>query len=401
MFDHIVLPSHAQIREKLGRYSIQFDAASFYDQFLFSKDVRRLFCVKTPRGILAYRTLPMGFRISCAIAQLTIEALLSFHMPSSVSSFGYIDNVLLTGDNLDELLRAASEFRARCQEVGVILNDPDIPLMDLVSQEFDFLGEHYDCRSWDKRCWTRSNTSKTVEKLEAAADVLRSDRRYTFRQLAAVYGILLYAHNVVDARPARFFNALRFYRTLEVHASGRWNALAPPLPLVVKNELMQWLSEAAANRPQALRTEVPSADATIFVDASEQGWGALVVTPDGSHTIGGPWSDADWATWNLSSSVAAEPLALRRAVMSVATTTTRHLLIYSDHQPLAWAFATGYAKAFSYNEAVRQLRDMFPQLRVTARYIPGDLNRTADAISRCWGPQDPDGGFTLTSQNRG
>ena len=81
---------------------------------------------------------------------------------------------------------------------------------------------------------------------------------------------------------------------------------------------------------------------TVFVDASAWGYGAVVRDKNGVRYISQPWSDFDRLTaeaegGSLSSSVTAEPLAVRRIICLLSDAKDSHITIFSDHQGLVLA----------------------------------------------------------------
>ncbi|CUG85049.1 Hypothetical protein, putative [Bodo saltans] len=271
----------------------------------------------------------MGFRPSCGVAQRTIEFVCAIDGFPGVTIFCYIDNILISGDDKAEVAAAAAEVRRRCDKVGIQLNAlPSEP-----TTKIEFLGEVYDTSADSPQHWTRTNTDKTLAKLRAARQAITTGK-FSCRRAAAVFGALLFASRVAGGPLAQYFNALRYLRSLAAAADGCWNRLAPPLTKSAYDEILTWLDSALKNEPyplKAVETQLP-ATKTIYVDASATGWGAHVITEAASYTTGARWSPADHMRWNLRSSVAAEPLALRRSLRHAPTTrwwmcirTTPHL----------------------------------------------------------------------------
>ncbi len=131
-------------------------------------------------------------------------------------------------------------------------------------------------------------------------------------------------------------------------------------------------------------------DVEMFVDASAFGWGCITFTNDGVKTFGAPWSEYDRMIHNVHSSVCAEPLALRKAtVASGVCSKHKHVRAFVDHQPLVFAFGAADARgarARSYNDCIRDIRQLCAAHHTvfSVAFVPGELNRTADKISRQW-----------------
>ena len=381
-FATISLPTPQSVRAGLRRFSAQFDASSFYDQFELSAEVASFFAFQVRPGVYRrYTRLPMGFRPACSIAQAVMELLADVGV-TGVQAFVYIDNVLFTGDDRAAVLEASRRFRERCLQCNVTLNDPAIPLDDLVDVTvFDFLGAEYDAVARTAR-----NTAKTETKLRAALDVLSAPRAPTIRQLAAVFGLLFWAQQIQPLRLAPFFSALRAFRLLPLEAARvHWNAPAPALSPVARLQLRQWLLLAATRPPRPLiDPPTPTPEYRMWVDASAYGWGAVVERAEdaGIIRVGRPWSPEDRAMYNVASSVVAEPLGMRRAIAAIATTATRAIEVHTDHEPLVCAWRAGHGKVATYNDCILAVQAAFPELRVDAQFVAGVANGGADAISR-------------------
>lgn len=383
-FDTIILPTPATVREGMKKYSMQFDASSFYDQFRLAPGVSAFFAFRGRDGIFRrYTRLPMGFRPACSVAQ-AVMAFLAEVGVEGVVAMVYIDNVLFTSDNKDALLEAGRRFRDRCAQCNVTLNEPGVALADLVVPGFDFLGVEYDLAARTCR-----NTAKTEEKLRAASAVLEGPSMITLRQMAAIFGVLFWAQQIAPLRLAPFFSALRFFRHLPLEAyAAHWNAPAPPLPQLARLQLRQWLLLASARPARPLITpSVPAPELRMWVDACASGWGALVErTTDGSILrLARGWSVEDSESYNLTSSVTTEPLGMRRAIAAVATATTRAIEVHTDHQPLVCAWHAGRGRIAAYNDCILAVQAAYPQLHVDVRFVAGAENVDADALSRGFG----------------
>jgi len=387
----VKLPTKSDVSSGLRRYSILLDAASFFDQFGLSTSVSKFFCVRHGTQLYSFKTLPMGFKKSCLVAQLTAQELLKFHTPG-VFKVAYIDNFMFSADTIPELLKAVKQFRERCKLVGVILNAYENSLGDdqNILQSFDFLGCHYNTTAEDRTLWTRTNTKKTLDKLQAAVNLLEATRPLTWRQQAAIYGILFFAESTAPLPGvglSEYFDALHHLRS-NVATTTAWNKRAPPLKGTVLSQLSAWSNEALKNTPflfNATNKLVPDID--IFVDASSAGWGAVIRSSTGVAEHRGTWTPEDAVRWNLQSSVATEPLAMRKAILavhsSVHTPNNAYIRVHVDHQGLAFAFGRGHSRVASYNEAIRYVKSLLPPSTVVeVFFVAGVDNGQADRLSR-------------------
>jgi len=384
-FEDCILPSKEKVRQAMTkRYAIQFDFRSYFDQFALSEEVRRFFCLRRRRRTFRSKVLPMGFRPSCAIAQTTTDALLDFHMPEGVCSIGYIDNVAFTSDSIADLITVASTFLARCHTAGVQVNEIDgdpkdrVTITEAITQNLELLGEKYDTLN----C-TRCLTTKTLEKLIVVDAFLKTETQCSNREMAAVFGILLYSANVLDFSLCDVPNALKYFRRIGVSAySHGWDSTAPIMEELQRREVHLLCAAALRNTPVTTFSPKITPTRQLFCDASDWGWGCIYRSEDGIVTThAGPWSPIDRLTHNLQSSVSSEPLGLWRSMCAaVDPQFTGAIEIFTDHSPLVFAAAAGYSPCTTYNTLLRNLKDNFRSTCLFT-WIPGAKN-PADTYSR-------------------
>ena len=195
------IPLKRDIRKKVfdSSWSIQFDFASWYDQLPLKGDIPRLFSVN---GKTCLSSLPMGFRPSAEVAHTISETIADFPLPDGVTVVVYIDNVRFGGSDKAKVVKAAKEFISRADTVGAILNERNLT----PRRAEDFLGEHFNLTKK-----TRRLTKKTLEKIDAAYSAL--DDPLSFRQVAAIFGLLFFCSEALQLKlskvfPKVFFGAL-------------------------------------------------------------------------------------------------------------------------------------------------------------------------------------------------
>lgn len=268
-----------------------------------------------------------------------------------------------------KLKEVTTEFVERCDFVGARLKDRTF----LCLESYDFLGEHYDHLGK-----SRALTEKTREKAVFVCSVLASSRMLTTQQILAIFGLLLYGASTLRICVAQFYKAMRFLSS--VAACGVMST-KHSIPDDARADLLSWANIAATNKPVAVWIETKEPVLDIFVDASAFGWGALSVSANGTVLqASGRWTLQDWKEWNLHSSVASEPLGLRKAIAALVPAGTSAVRIHTDHLPLFWAHHKGHAKAYSYSAALCFLR-AYVGTQFTVCYIEGHKN-PADALSR-------------------
>ncbi len=349
----IKLPNSPLLRSMAtDTYFVSLDAQAFFDQLPIPRAARRWFRFRSKNKLYEACVLPMGYRGACDIAQGVAELLLAFDMPN-VRSCAYIDNFYFSSSSKEDIIAALLTFWQRCEQVGLALNVPEVCITEELKQamasakeargtatypaavaklrqlelealrtnidklleikELDVLGEHFDRTNQTRAC-----TVASIEKLQAAkalVDYQDSVGLISRRNVAAIYGITLYATRVLDVSPAAYFNAMLAFRRLASTTSPTaWDETAPRLPPLARDELRAWCDKLLTNTPVPLSTphDTTASQTTVFTDASAYGYGAVVLYPDGtSKTISHQWTAAEHQQYDLHSSVVAEPRAVQ------------------------------------------------------------------------------------------
>jgi hypothetical protein len=147
---------------------------SYYDHFFLADDVARAFVFKHGKKLYCLRTLAMGQRQACVVAQGCTWILVDFDRDPSVKVTTCIDNIWFVGPRT-HVVDTVKTFLKRCKLVGAQLNevyddvDVDTFSVDSIAQTFGvFLGEHFDYVQK-----TVAVSPKTHEKLAFCAERLR------------------------------------------------------------------------------------------------------------------------------------------------------------------------------------------------------------------------------------
>lgn len=396
------------------RFSIQFDFSSFYDQMMLDPRIRHHFGVLFGNGLAGFLLrLPMGFRPSCHVAQ-SITWLLADFLPAGIDCTTCIDNVRFSSDDPVALAKAGREFVRRCAYVGATLNPPEGVFADGPRQAglteamieklctpqttYEWLGVRYTHGEHP----TRALGVKSLTKLKTAATCLAG--KMSRRQVAAVFGMLFYASDIVgraenETTIATHFDLLRFFRRVvtPLHHDPRtteevfWSEHVE-FPVALRTQAALWIQRLSENDPVdvLLRTSTsddPDSDEYDLIvtsDASEFGWGAVAYEPDTGriHVEAAAWTGADLRA-DVHSSVVAEPMAVEKALKRfVSPRAGLRVMVLTDHTGLLPAMAAGYGKTPEYN-ALGSLVEWWGTLGcvVHGAWTPGCTN-PVDGLSR-------------------
>ena len=370
-------------------YFIQFDFASYYDQFRLRGIIPSFFCFLGRDGNThALHRLPMGFSLACAVAQSTTWQILNFEKRST--PFTCIDNVAFAG-TLEEVHHDVNLFLERVLAIDATLNELSKDEMRRYLQssteeqrecikswhkdEFTFLGVSYSWKSKLKKV-----SEKTMDKLKAANSCLKvMDKEIAPRQLAAIIGLLRYASDTYSIALYDRFDLLAWTRRIGYYLQGdvkRWDSAPLALPDKFKKGLLDWFQQVLTHPMVRIAKDLPAAlPTTIITDASGVGWGAVMV--QGAHIVHrrGPWpSHKGW-------SAVAEPEAVWEAAKNLVSSQMTNVLILTDHLPLVYASLGPSPRSYHYNKLLLQLTTRFPQTNFYFQFIPGSQN-VADKLSR-------------------
>jgi hypothetical protein len=375
----LTVVSRTQVRRGIfdGPIAICIDFRQFFDQIPLASEIQTRYCFRDSKGRhFCLTRLPMGLRHATEVATAVTRRLVDF--PHAGVTVDYAaDNVRLIGAR-EAVLAAFSTLLARCQAVGVQINEDTSSPAALLATEYDFLGERFNHVTT-----TMCSTEKTHTKLEAT---WRRRDAWTYRQCFTHFGVLMYASSTLRLPLADYFHALRYFRRaacmLQAHPD-RWDTPAEPLDPTPSAELATWTLRALANVPVPIpRPDQAEATALIAVDASGWGWGAARIDlASGLTSIHHmAWTPQDGLVG--AGSVRTEPEGIWRAALHFLRPGSRgNVVILTDHQPVVPALARGYAKAWTYNQLLQRLTSSFPGTTFEFRHIAGTDN-PLDAASR-------------------
>jgi hypothetical protein len=354
------------------------DFAAYYDQIGLSPPTRNLHCFRGPDGAVYRLTrLPMGQRQAVAVACALTAAVLSFDHQSCVQTC--IDNIRFVGKR-EDVLADLTETVRRCRMVGLTINEvaKDCPLEEvsqLISSKSTFMGRLYDHREK-----TVCLAEKTVSKLRLVLDYMRTHRA-SWRNVAALLGLLFFAQHVLQLPISQFGNAFRMYREVSRQLANdecSWDQEAV-MQRCQWDELQGWASMAITNRPRSLEDKIYTD--VICTDASKYGWGFchLNIATGGVNINQGEWPvEFEYA----GVSTRAESQAIYKAIhMCIPASEKRTVLLLTDAEVSANCINKRYAKAWYINWILYCLVSRFPYLEIRAQHIPGETN-IADGVSR-------------------
>ena len=381
--------SKKEIRENVAssEWGATADMSAWFDQ-LGIHGIEDLFGVLDEDGNpYLLMVTGMGFMPICRVAQATLSALCPHPARCPVAKF--VDNVAFFG-SYEATSTDMLTFKKRAADCGAIINDEN----NSPRKKYEFLGESYD-----HELKTRCLTQKTTEKVERCWQLTKQSGKMTCRRALAIIGTLQYAAEILNVDIAQYPQMIATHTSISCEAAklNSWDH-----KVHVSDKAMLEIHRVAAickkNEPVAVMAgylrEHGDIETTLWVDASMWGWGAVIMSKGYPvKFISQQWSEADHEEamqqgGTLSSSVTAEPMAIRRALCSTTIAPGSTIELFSDHSGFVSAAVPrngkrrNYGFCTSYDAALTLLADLeHAGVSVRVSFVAGAAN-PADALSR-------------------
>ena len=352
---------------------IEFDFAGYFDQFILSDAVADHFVFQGGDKYYAPRRLPMGVSFAVAVATAATRVLThGIDEGLDVAVSHQIDNVRIAGTK-EHCELVADRFLNRCHQAGVTLNDFNREKM--YSTTNDFMGDEVNFASKTIKC-----RKKQQDRLAAWLKKLKEPTA-TFRDWFASYGTASYMAEALGVTPAQHQKVRLFMRDLARAVSRSpllWDEQMPFSPPWAA--LSNFFDKIRSNRPARLVAH-PSEVVSVFVDASDWGYGALYCGPDGeAKSIHHKWTAEERVVWSFEKSTVAEPRAINEVTRwAQKDYPDASIHVFTDHQPFVDAFWRCGSFSPGYNDALLELGATGAP--VVLQHIAGK-SMPADGLSR-------------------
>ena len=216
-------------------------------------------------------------------------------------------------------------------------------------------------------------------KLSAIGDTIEKEH-VTLREVMKCTSLLMYASAVTGTNKAEFYWVMKFMRrraseqALLDEAAAIWPS--------VQALWRCWAELELQAPPRIWHKSEQMGTATMYTDASLDGWGAICFRGDGSLAIrAGKWSEHDirQATTNGNLNInVLEALAVCRAFESIEFSEAVHLKV--DNTSVVHRLPKGFSKSFQLNLILGQLHQFNSRI-IDITYVESAKN-IADKLSR-------------------
>ena len=245
----------------------------------------------------------------------------------------YIDNLLFLHNDEETLNRDRKTLLENAKQANVVLNEVLQP-----SSTFEYWNLLIDLT---KKSITLKETF--LAKMRGESTWLREERQPTVRQFFRTMGHLMYASQVLETNLGTFCLALAVLRRV----SYQFNANLIGFDSLVNlkhgetSQLIDWLQNILT-KPTLSLVHPPEAKSTLYVDASDSGWGAVLVKNGRLLTLGLPWTrEEEGLHINTKETLALEKALQHPAFIQALTRTA--VTVFTDNVTAKATVKRGYS----------------------------------------------------------
>ena len=371
------LPRIEEVLQRQGRFRIWslVDMKDGYHQIPLKKEHRNLTCMSTPRGTMRWKVLVMGLKNGNAIFQRVMEDVLR----DEECADPYVDDIIIgsTGDTEEELLtnheRDLRRVLGRLEKAQLVAEPGKARLF---MREIEFCG--HVLREGTRTpapgklaCIQKWTAPKTITQLRGFLGLANYYSHYVpgYASLAAPLMDLLKVDKTLGKKGSKV--ALNWTPKLERQFTDLKAALATELSLF----------HVFPDQPFRMRTDASAVAVGGVLEQERSG----VWVPVSFYSKKLSRSQQNWSTREK------EAYAIIACLFHwhgwIGTTPVD---VVTDHKSLE-AWTTEYVQTPSGPTGRRaRWHEILSQFNLTVRYMPGDSNTVADALSRWAYPANTD-----------
>lgn len=359
------------------------------------KESRQFLSFRHHGEIFQYRSLPFGLSVAPRVFSKLMRFALTPLSEQGIRIVYYLDDICVLAKTKIESQRLTELVIKHLQDLGFIISWEK---SNIVPQKIqDFLGFTFNTTTMT----ISVPPTKMKELTQRVRQLMRTTTPFSCRWIAALLG------KITSMIPA-IGEALLHVRFLQRDLAGnlrlqQYNWESPCLVSQAAKQELEWWMEQATNRnglpirPKPVDLQVP--DLTVYVDASDTGWGVA------SRMLK---TSGFWTKKESELSINTRELMTIRFALQLHKERYRNcnILVYSDNKT-AIKYASkfrGTASALLQQLAL-DIQEICNEYNITLRvqHIAGIKNTTADRLSRQKPPVHewtlPDDGFTAYSNN--
>lgn len=363
-FDDVVTLKNIVLK---NQFASQLDIKGAYYHTKIPHDRRNNFVFQFNGQLYHWNCMLMGTVPSCEYQQRCTRALL---LNNSSARNCHIDNILIANADYQQCISDWRQVIANANLANFILNPSEPPTTSVTY--FGYL--------LDFQQKTLTLGQKFLANLQESA-MQFFECKATLQTFFQLIGRLFHAAQVIELNLARFYHAIKYYRTkAALFTRGIIHLETPIAPWAsAAQEMHTWL-ECILRRPFIALKEKASNCATLYTDASNKGWGAILFFNGQVHHVGHQW-DEQWSQYHINSKeLKAVSLALKHFQTILSTV---HINLFVDNITAKSCLQHFYSPDFVRNTLLRNIHDLLSisNSTLTVGFVPSSEN-VADRYSR-------------------
>jgi hypothetical protein len=361
-----------------NHWAVSIDISKAYHHVTVSEELQPYLSFQYGKKIYQYMAMPFGIssapRTFCKIMG---HAMRVIRERWRITAVQYLDDLLFLHPDREVLQRQAQEIVTFLQDLGWTINREKSKLIP--RQRFTFLG-----MEWNSTAMTIRLEREKKDRLVAMTRkwILRSRKGKTvsMRKLAQFIGRLSQSR-MQHKRASIYLSKCNLLKAQAVQRSG-WNGMVRLTPHLL-SEIKWWNYQLRRNEPTDIRPRPPTA--TLFTDASPQGWGGWL-TVNEQHS--GEWmTEGVWTEQTPQTSNFREMTAVLRTMQHffnlqlIQPDST--ILLRSDNTTTIYDI-NKFRAARTLIAPLKEIMNFVweRKIHLQAEHIPGIENVTADKLSR-------------------
>jgi hypothetical protein len=282
-------------------FAVSIDIKTAYHHIPVAKEMQPYLCFRYGDDYFQYLGMPFGIKNAPRIfTRIMHQTMAEIRERWHIACVKYLDDLLFLHTTAEVLQRQIIEIADLIQEMGWTINWDKSQLVP--TQQFLFLGIEWDTTNMEVRI-EKGRTIALQHQVRKWMRFATRGKTVGVRSLAKLIGQLSQTR-IQHRRASLYLVRLNRLKVQTVNSRG-WNTILRMTPWVL-GELQWWSTQLRQNRPTSMRVE--GKVATIYTDASPQGWGGWMEMPDAIQqhqwTVYGVWKETMMHTSNYHETMA-------------------------------------------------------------------------------------------------
>ena len=283
----VVFNKASDVRDRGARmkFAASLDFKKFFQQFELL--VKRFWPFRFQRRVFFLSSVPTGAVFPPLFAQALSRTLLALavriaNSESTVEHDSCIDNLRLCSDDLPALWKSWRELISLCEALGATIGESNPP-PPAAPYPYTYLGMLFSVVDGNSIVELALKSKKKVQK---AIEVISSGVELLAVDAIALFGQTVWATTVTGYPLGKLYHVLKFIRRIQRKNMTDMIRIWPSIVDQWCRALSEMLSMKFKSMPPTNST------ATMFTDASESGWGVVILDfdPQPIRIFAGKWT---------------------------------------------------------------------------------------------------------------